>query len=50
MSPEFDGVGGILLKYFLINNDIIIDLIKKTDQTEANNIKLVPKITGGNEE
>ena len=50
MPPEFYGVDDSLLLPFLINNDILIDLIKKSDNTEENNVELVLKITSSNGE
>ena len=37
-----------MIEPFLNNNEILIDLIKYTDYTEENNIKLALKSTGGN--
>ena len=48
MPHEFDGVDDSLLETFLINNGIIVDLIKETDQPEANNAKLVIKLANVN--
>ena len=44
MPPEFDGVYDSLLETLLINNEILIYLIKCTDHTESNYVKLVSKI------
>ena len=49
MPPEFDGFENSLLTTFLINNDILIDLIKETDHKEANDVELVLKRTNGND-
>ena len=50
MPPEFYGVYNGLLEAVLINNNILIDVIKYMDQPEANNVKIVLKSTGGNRE
>ena len=46
--PEFDAVNDSLLEPLLIDNYIIINLIKDTDQPEANNVNIVLKSIGGN--
>ena len=48
MPHEFDGVDDSLLEPFLINNGILVDFIKETDQPEANNVKLVIKLANVN--